>query len=142
MNQIPHQNPELLLVRTTQGQLMRKRFSKLTVGILVLAGVGWGISSLISSKKAQRENERQRREEQTRIEQAVSAMQATHNAVTDWKKGLGEALKLEAIYTVNLQRLLVREDGRPLLFYASVNVFLAEGRALDLVFVGPYGLLR
>jgi hypothetical protein len=48
-------------------------------------------------------------------------MQTTHNAVTDWKKGLGEALKLEPIYTVNLQRLLVRDDGRPLLFYASVN---------------------
>jgi hypothetical protein len=161
---------------------------------------------VISSKKAGRESERQRREEQTWIEQAVSAMQTTHNAVTDWKKGLGEA-RLELIYTVDLQRLLVRDDGRPLLFYASVEdvkeqkglnllvletqidiratlrlvlecdaararqvmeqrgpellkyyaviaqirsvqksadetVFLAEGRALDLVFVGPYGLLR
>ena len=204
MNQFPPQ--DLQLRRTTQGQLRRKKSPELTVAILVLVGVGWGIFSMISSKKAERESERKQREEQTRIEQTVSAMVTTHNAVTDWKKGLGEA-RLELIYTADLQRLLARDDGRPLLFYASIEdvkeqngrnllvfetqidiratlrlalecdsdqarqvmeqrgpellkyyavigkirsvqknadqtVFLAEGRALDLLFVGPYGLLR
>lgn len=96
---------------------MRLSFSKLAVALLVLAGVGWGISRTISSRKEQREEEK----EITRIEHSVAGMVAAHNAVSDWKKELGDALNLDPIYTVQLQGVLIRGDERPLLFYASVD---------------------
>ena len=100
---------------------MRLDSSKLAVMavlVLILAGVAWRVSNQMIEKH---ENERLDRDEQTRIEQAVSRMTAAQNAVSDWKKALGEAVQLEPIYTVSLQKVLVRDDGRPLLFYAHLD---------------------
>jgi hypothetical protein len=99
---------------------VRLSFPKLVAALLVLAGIGWGISKTISSRKEHREEEEQR-QETTRLEHSISGMVAAHNGVIDWKKELGNKLNLDPIYTVHLQGVLIRADGRPLLFYASVD---------------------
>lgn len=99
---------------------MRLGATKLTAAILVLilAGVAWRISSQMIDE---REQKRLEIDEIVQIEQAVLAMTTAKNAVSDWKKELGDPTNPKPIYTAGLESLFVRDDGRPLLIYGSLD---------------------
>jgi hypothetical protein len=80
----------------------------------------------VESREAQ-ERAARRVEFETRITQFT----AKNSAVTDWQKPLLAKGKPEKTYSVELAPLLVRQDGRPVLVFASLlNVSESEGRTL------------
>jgi hypothetical protein len=68
------------------------------------------------------------------FESRISGFAAKHNAVTDWQKLLLAKGKPEKLYSVELQPLLVRADGRPVLVFASLRN-VSEGDGLTVIYL-------
>jgi hypothetical protein len=65
------------------------------------------------------------------FESQIARFAEKHNAVIDWQKPLLAKGALEKTYSLELARLLVRPDGRPILVFASLdNVSESGGRTL------------
>jgi len=83
-----------------------------------------------------------KRHEDTRVAQQRAARQAQfisriselatkNDAATDWQKAISTLGNQRKIYTAELQTLLVRHDGRPVLVFASLqNVGDSHGRTV------------
>jgi hypothetical protein len=65
------------------------------------------------------------------FESRISGFTAKYNASTNWQRPLLAKGKSEKLYSVELQPLLVRADGRPVLVFASLrNVSESDGRTV------------
>lgn len=91
-----------------------------TVALIWLVFWGALLGYLYYSHERETESERQRRQEQLQIQQAISDMTERHHAVADWQGSLDD-YRVGPIYTIEVESLLVRDDGRPILFFAEVS---------------------
>lgn len=90
-----------------------------SIFILIILG---GFVILTSCKSIKEEAKiKEEEEQQAEIEQNIMKMANSYNAVLDWEKDLTPKTFLKSIYTVEVQRALVREDNRPVSFIASVQ---------------------
>jgi hypothetical protein len=111
-----------------QRRFQGRRVVPLLIGLAVVAAVGgyFVYKHHEESRKAQEQAAKR-----AGFESRSSAYAARHNAVTDWKRPLLAKGELEKTYSVELARLLVRPDGRPILVFASLeNVSESDGRTL------------
>jgi len=101
---------------------MKNIASKIVFALIALAIGIWIVLNIISSQHSNVKKEKAEVEKKIQIEQTISNMVARHNAVTDWKKNFNEkSTLLGRIYTVQVEDALIRSDGRPVLFFASVD---------------------
>jgi len=117
-----------------------KRIPLLLIAVVVI----WGI---ISHYQSEAEKKRQQ-EEQTkakakakeqrinRIKLAIADLALAHNAVSDWRQSFALKGALDRIYSAELARVLIRPDGRPLLFIAEVLDVNSSGSSYICTFQG------
>lgn len=82
-------------------------------------------------------------EKQAEIEQNIMKMANSYDAVLDWEKDLRPKDFLTSVYTVEVQRALVREDNRPVLFIADVQDIEKRGNEYTVYFdrwTGYFGI--
>lgn len=90
-----------------------------SIFILIILGSFVILTSCKSIKEEAKIKEEE--EKQAEIEQNITKMANSYDAVIDWEKDLKPKRLLSFVYTVQLQRALVREDNRPVSFIASVQ---------------------
>lgn len=107
---------------------MKNIASKIVFTLIALAIGIWIVSNIISSQHSKAEEEKEEVEKKIQIEQTISNMVARHNAVTDWNKNFyeGDTL-LRHTYTVQVEDALIRNDGRPVLLFGSVDDVIRQG---------------
>jgi hypothetical protein len=72
------------------------------------------------NRQAEESRKRQNVEaEHQRTKQAIDELGKAHNAVLDWRQSLAAKEPVGRIYSVELAPILIRPDGRPLLFIAD-----------------------
>lgn len=94
--------------------------------IICLAVVG-----IVGCKNGETEEGRKQREvqaEHQRARQAVDKLAEAHNAVVNWKQGLSGKEPVGRIYSAELAPILIRTDGRPLLFIADALDVSSTGK--------------
>jgi uncharacterized lipoprotein NlpE involved in copper resistance len=101
---------------------MKKGAIALILCVTVLGALG------CNNRQAEKNRKRQQAEAQSqRTTQAIGDLARAHNAVVDWKKGLAAKEPLGRIFSAELAPVLVRPDGRPLLFIADVLDVSSKG---------------
>ena len=101
---------------------MGDKILKVVSGLIGLAVIIWIVSNVISSQHAANEQEREKLETKIQIEQGISDMVIEHNAVIiDWKKSFGRENLPREIYDIEVEEVLIRSDGRPVLFFGYVE---------------------
>lgn len=105
---------------------MKSNAHKLVFILVVLALGAWGVTKIITSRRVESERKGAEREKTVRIEQAISAMVAKHRAASDWKNGLDEAYLAGCVYSVEVERALVRSD-QPVLVLGSIDDVSRKG---------------
>lgn len=94
---------------------MTKRSITLLLCIAVLGAFG------CDNRQAEEKRERQQAEaDRQRAKRAIDELARQHNAVVKWREGLAAKEPIGQIYSVDLEPILIRSDGRPLLFIADV----------------------
>ncbi|MEA2006253.1 MAG: hypothetical protein U9O50_08380 [Acidobacteriota bacterium] len=86
----------------------------ITLGCLVI------LSSCGESKKEEKK-QMEKVKRKTEIVKRITEMAKIYNAVIDWEKDLRPKNFLRNVFTVEVQRALVRENNRPVLFIAGVQ---------------------
>jgi hypothetical protein len=111
-----------------QRRFQGRRVVPLLIVLMAVAAVGgYFVYKHHEESREARERAARRAEYARRITQFI----AKNNAVTDWQKPLFAKGTPEKIYTVELARLLVRADGRPILVFASLlNVGESDERTV------------
>jgi hypothetical protein len=104
----PINNSSTDSVQTGKGKSNKALLIGIT--ILILLGLGLGLYKYL-------ENRNTSQLKQAEEKQAISSMVAKYNAFTEWRAELDN---LEDPYTLDIEKVLIREDKRPLLL--SVNV--------------------
>jgi len=100
---------------------MKNSIRKITLIILIITlGCFVSLSSCGRSKKEEIK-QMKKAKIKVEIEQNIKKMANNYNAVLDWEKDLKQKSFLTNVYTVEVQRALVREDNRPVIFVASVQ---------------------
>jgi hypothetical protein len=80
------------------------------------------------NRQAEENRKRQQAEAQhQRTAQAIGELAGAHDAVVDWRKGLAAKEPLARIFSAELAPVLIRTDGRPLLFIADVMDVSSKG---------------
>ncbi len=102
---------------------MKNLVGKAIFAIVILGIVFWVFSSKTTEKQSKIEKEKLETKQHVETKNIVSAMIAKHNAVADWRKCFGEKgiSLLDHTYTIEIQDALIKTDGRPILFFGSVN---------------------
>lgn len=105
---------------------------RVVIAVAIIGGlVTWGIVSHVRSrqKETQKEREEQQQTEarEKEIEQSIFRILQRHNAVTNWSKRFRGNRTMERIYSAELSSALIRPDGRPVLFYGSLQDVTSEG---------------
>lgn len=80
------------------------------------------VISVVGCDNRQAEESRKRQNveaEHERTKQAIDELAKAHNAVLNWRQGLAAKEPVGRIYSVELAPVLIRSDGRPLLFIAD-----------------------
>jgi hypothetical protein len=101
----------------------------------------------LASPAEQKRIEEERVQEQTakarrlEIEQAVFHLAVDHNAVTDWQQTLTTHDLVGPTYSAELSKVLIRPDGRPLLFVAELQDVALVGDNYECVFSDKTRLL-
>lgn len=114
---------------------MKNIASKIVFALIALAIGIWIVSNMISSQHSKSQKEKAEVEKKIQIEQTISNMVVRHNAVTDWKKNFNKKnALLGEIYTVQVEDVLIRSDGRPVLFFASVDDVARQGTNIMYIF--------
>lgn len=106
---------------------MKKTILKV-VFIFIIWGVGiWIVSNIASCGRSKQDKEKVETEKKIQTERLIAGMVARHNAVTDWNKNLEKkADELKDLYTIEVEEALIRSDGRPVLFFSSVDDIIRE----------------
>jgi hypothetical protein len=119
------------------------------IPLLLIAGVIiWGV---ISHYQSEAEKKRQQ-EEQTkakakakeqrinRIKLAIADLALAHNAVSDWRQSFAPRGEFGRIYSAELARVLIRPDGRPLLFITAISDVNSSRSSYTCIFQGDVNL--
>jgi len=94
---------------------MKNRGIALIVCVAVLGALG------CDNRQADENGRRQQGEgERQRTAQAIGELARAHNAVVDWRKGLAAKEPLGRVFSAELVPVLIRSDGRPILFIADL----------------------
>lgn len=94
---------------------------KIVIVIIAIAIGVYVVSNIISSRRSKVEEEKANAEKKLKIERNISDMVVQFDAVADWRSSFDEKDILEPIYTIHIQEALLKTNGRPILFYASVD---------------------
>lgn len=100
---------------------MKNSSQKITLRILIIALGCFVVLSSCGRSKKEEIKQIEKAERKADIEQNIMKMANKYNAVLDWEKDLRPKSFLRSAYTVEVQRVLVREDNRPVIFIASVQ---------------------
>jgi len=101
---------------------MKNSSQKITPIILIIALGSFVISSSCGRSKKEEIEQMEMAKRETETEQNIIKMANNYNAVLDWEKDLRPKNFLSrSAYTFEVQRALVREDNRPVLFIAGVQ---------------------
>jgi hypothetical protein len=122
---------------------MKKTMSRIALGLVLLAIVYWLISSSTSDRRSETQKEKVESEKRLQSEKSDADMVAKHNAVTDWKQNLnkkGEFLG-DSVYTIEIEEALIRNDGRPILFFCGVNDIVRKENKYLVYFSNLFGFL-
>ena len=98
----------------------KQRRTVLIVSAVLIGLLVWGLRS--EKKKESREQEAQQAQDKD-VEQHIARFAERYDAVTDWRKSLSDG----KVYSAELTALLVRDDGRPVLFVAQVKDVTSGG---------------
>jgi len=93
---------------------------------------------LLNSCGNNNEEESKREEEikNTEIEKNISSMAKKYNAIEGWEEQLTKLSR--SVYTLDLQKILIRKNNQPILFYASIeDIKEKEGIYLAYFHIGP-----
>ena len=96
------------------------------VAAIIAVGV-YVISATVSSGCSREEKQQARTEERLRIKQAVTDMVTEFDAVKNWEASFDETRGHRSLYTIDIRQALLQADGRPILFYGSLNDVLDGG---------------
>jgi hypothetical protein len=94
--------------------------------LLCLAVVG-----VVGCNNGETEESRKHRETQAEYErtrQAIGKLAEAHNAVVNWKQALSHKDPVGRIYSAELAPILIRPDGRPILFLADALDVSSTGK--------------
>jgi hypothetical protein len=94
---------------------MMKGGITLTLCVTVLCVLGCDNRQADENRKRQ-----QAQAESQKVTQAIDDLARVHNAVVDWRKGLAAKGPLGRIFSAELAPVLIRTDGRPLLFIGDL----------------------
>lgn len=94
--------------------------------VVFITGI-WIISNRIEQQRIEKEEQRIEAENRAKIEQAISDMVAKYNAVTNWTDVFDKKEFWEKTYVIQFQNAILFTNGRPILFYASINDIWKEG---------------
>jgi uncharacterized protein YxeA len=102
---------------------MKSIISRIVVVLMLLAMGVCIVSSIISCGRPKLEKEKVETEKKMKIEQAITELVGRHNAVTGWEKNLREKYMsmLMKVYSIQVEEALIRNDRRPVLFFASIE---------------------
>lgn len=88
--------------------------------IFIFMSITLGCCMILTSCKISKEEPKKREEAERNleIEQNILLMSKKYDAVRDWEKQFKKISR--SVYTIDLQKALIREDSRPILFFASI----------------------
>ena len=89
--------------------------------LIVLALAGGGVWWFVSKQQCKKAKAAEQAKERATAEQAVAAMCARYDAVSDWQDGLLADDAFAPLFTLHLQKALIRDDGRPIVAKAEIT---------------------
>jgi len=105
-------------MKSTVGKLL------LVLGIAALGA--WGVTKTITARRVEAERKQAERQKRGQTRQAIAAMVAKHNAASDWKDGLDAGPLGGTVYSVEVERTLLK-GGQPVLIFGSVEDISRRG---------------
>lgn len=107
---------------------MKKTLGKAAFLIVLLIIAFWFISIGTTEKRSKLKEQKLETEKNIQTKNIVSGMIAKHNAITDWRKGLGreQPISLEHAYTIEVEDALIKTNGRPILFFGGINDIVSK----------------
>ena len=106
-----------------------KDVTKKAVFVIVLLAIGyWVISGKVAVKRTKTEKRELETKESIEAKKLVSALADKHNAVVDWRQALDKEEKFwrDSTYTIEAEEVLIRADGRPILFFGGIEDIIKE----------------
>lgn len=102
---------------------MKSIISKIVVVLMLLAMGICIVLCIISCGRPKLEEEKVETEKKMKIEQAITEVVGRHKAVAGWGKNLREKYMsmLMKVYSIQVEEALIRNDRRPILFFASIE---------------------
>jgi len=85
--------------------------------------------STIGCHSAEEKLKEQKHQESARIEREIADLRAHYNAVADWPKQLKENT-----FTIDVEPIFLRDDRRPILFFATLDDIRKESDGVFLYF--------
>lgn len=99
---------------------MKSTAIKALIIIIAIAVGVYVVLNMVTSKRSKVEVEKINAMKKLKIEQDISEMVDKYDAVTDWESIFDEKNTFKPVYTIQIQDALLKTNGRPILFYASV----------------------
>jgi hypothetical protein len=106
--------------------LVRKLFARrptaqrvvtaLVLTILIVGCSYWIVERVLASRREQRELETHEAMRRQQLREAIAALAASNQAIDDWRSSLCAGRLNSPLLTADLQEVLDRANGRPLLF--------------------------
>ena len=84
------------------------------------------IGIILSSCDNNSSEETTQKEKKHKITEGVKRLCSQYDAVTSWKQRIGKKGFLEHTFTIEVEDALIRNDGRPILFYGVANDIVKE----------------
>ena len=106
---------------------MKNAVGRIIFVLVIGAVIYWLISSNISQRSQNTEKRKLETEKRLQTKKHVEGMVTKYNAIADWKRGLesGSSL-LKPAFTIEVHEALVREDDKPILFFAAIEDITKE----------------
>jgi hypothetical protein len=114
------------LKHITQEELqVKKRVSQIVMVLFICVPIGLVVALYLRSeakeKRAQEAELAKTQAQEKNVEDSIARLAFKHNAVGDWYKPIPKGRTTETLYTADLMPLLVRPDGRPILFLGEIK---------------------
>ncbi len=106
-------------------------------GLIAFLIIGASLYWLQKARKEKQEEARQKSEaaaEIRKVKESIGKVGETYNAVVDWRPKVISDTQSAPQYSVELENLLVRQDGRPILFVGELHDVLSVKGALQCIF--------
>jgi hypothetical protein len=116
-----------------------KRNTWYVVGALAVVLLGWVVTGEIREKLHERALARQERERREAEVNSIRTFAASHNAIVDWQKTLCNGDTTSHLFSVDLANVLIRPDGRALMFYAELKDITHAKDGVDTAWFETHG---